>query len=67
MRVTCTSCESAVDHCHGTLIVHAGRMPECTDPGCTAFCHARHTFIVDCFDIAGGCACATETPTRRQA
>jgi hypothetical protein len=54
---TCLSCESAIDHCHGTLIIHAGRIGECTDEDCTDLDHARHTFVVDCADVAGGCAC----------
>ncbi|MCP2292953.1 hypothetical protein ACFYT3_24620 [Nocardia amikacinitolerans] len=68
MRATCPTCESAVDHCHGTLIIHAARMPECTDDDCIAFDHARHAFIIDCADLAGGCACTTQpSPSRRQA
>lgn len=60
MRV-CTSCDSALDHCHGTLIVHTDWSVECTD-GCFDSDRSRHSFIVDCFDIAGGCGCAvTET------
>ncbi|MBB5913482.1 hypothetical protein BJY24_002349 [Nocardia transvalensis] len=60
----CTSCDSALDHCHGTLIVHTDRSVECTDAGCHDTDHSRHTFIVDCFDVAGGCGCAlTETCT----
>ncbi|MGW0250884.1 hypothetical protein ACWDYH_30070 [Nocardia goodfellowii] len=58
MRLSpCHSCASAIDHCHGTLIVHPARRPECTDDVCIDPEHARHTFIVDCADIAGGCPC----------
>ncbi|QIS08239.1 hypothetical protein [Nocardia arthritidis] len=53
----CRSCESAVDHCHGTLIAHLGRLVECTEEDCADLDQARHTFIVDCADIAGGCSC----------
>ncbi|MBF6238178.1 hypothetical protein [Nocardia otitidiscaviarum] len=53
----CSSCTSALDHCHGTLVEHADRSVECTDPDCPDSAHARHTFIVDCGDIAGGCHC----------
>lgn len=59
---TCPSCESAVDHCHGTRIVHLGRIAECTDEDCLDPDHARHTFVVDCADVAGGCACTTHSP-----
>lgn len=64
MRVlNCPSCESTVDHCHGTLIVHLGRAAECTEADCIDFDHARHAFVVDCIDIAGGCACAAPNTT----
>ncbi|BAD55142.1 hypothetical protein [Nocardia farcinica] len=62
----CRSCDTAVDHCHGTLIVHVSRVEECTEPDCVDLDHARHTFVVDCGDIAGGCACAA-TEVRRTA
>ncbi|MEV0250030.1 hypothetical protein AB0H76_25770 [Nocardia sp. NPDC050712] len=58
MRLSpCHSCASAIDHCHGTLVLHLAQRPECTDENCADPEHARHTFIVDCTDIAGGCAC----------
>ncbi|MEV4241076.1 MULTISPECIES: hypothetical protein [unclassified Nocardia] len=65
MRVpTCPSCESAIDHCHGTLIVHLARTAECTEADCIDLDHTRHAFVVDCGDIAGGCACAVLAPDR---
>ena len=54
---TCRSCASAVDHCHGTLFVHAVSGAECTEIDCIDPDHARHTFVVDCADLAGGCVC----------
>lgn len=53
----CAGCESATDHCHGTLIVHVGRGAECTTQQCVDLDHARHLYIVDCLDVAGGCSC----------
>ncbi len=58
----CSSCDSALDHCHGTLIVHADRKVECTDPDCPDADRSRHTFVVDCHDVAGGCGCAVTEP-----
>ncbi|MFE2956752.1 hypothetical protein ACWCW7_19295 [Nocardia tengchongensis] len=55
---SCASCESALDHCHGTLIVHAAGPVECTESECFDTDRARHLFVADCFDAAGGCACA---------
>ncbi|ONM47460.1 hypothetical protein B0T44_22530 [Nocardia donostiensis] len=54
---TCRSCVSEIDHCHGTLMLHAGRIAECTDSGCVDADFARHTFTVECTDVAGGCRC----------
>ena len=70
--MACLSCETGtdqldrLDHCHGTLIVHTDNTVECTDDDCYSTDQARHTFIVDCFDVAGGCGC-TETATIRRA
>lgn len=65
MRATnCPSCAAALDHCHGTLVLHAGRIAECTDAGCFDFDHARHTFIVECGDLAGGCRCGSPSSVR---
>ena len=57
---SCSSCQSAIDHCHGTLIVHANRGDECTEEDCVDKNHSRHTFVVDCGDVAGGCTFAKE-------
>ena len=48
---------AGLDLCDGTLIVHAGNILECTDDGCDDHEPARHGFVVDCYDLAGGCAC----------
>ncbi|MFE9583306.1 hypothetical protein ACFYO1_43525 [Nocardia sp. NPDC006044] len=63
----CSSCESAADHCHGTLIVHSTRLTECTENDCVDLDYVRHTFVVDCADLAGGCACAEPHTARRPA
>ncbi|MEA5365129.1 hypothetical protein VA596_36735 [Amycolatopsis sp., V23-08] len=56
----CASCDAAIDHCHGTLVVHPeGGFAECTDPGCVDGDRLRHGLIVDCQTLGGGCACAT--------
>ncbi|MEV0298810.1 hypothetical protein [Nocardia sp. NPDC050710] len=63
-KPSCLSCESVIDHCHGTLIIHPARIAECTDLDCLDLTHARHAFVIDCADIAGGCPCTAQTPTR---
>lgn len=53
----CSLCESALDHCHGTLIAHADGSYECTDWSCAAADRVRHPFLADCSNVAGGCEC----------
>ncbi|GAA5045313.1 hypothetical protein [Nocardia callitridis] len=62
----CLFCDRAIDHCHGTLIVHAGNTTECTERDCVDLDHARHTFVIDCGDLAGGCACAEPNIAMRE-
>ncbi len=37
MSATCRECGADVEHehCHGTVIVHIGQRPECTEADCT--------------------------------
>ncbi|WP_433564114.1 hypothetical protein ACQP1O_01300 [Nocardia sp. CA-151230] len=66
----CSLCESALDHCHGTLIVHAAGSVECTESDCFDTDRSRHLFVADCSAMAGGCACAAaaaETGRRTRA
>ncbi len=60
----CSSCDAALDHCHGTVIVHLDRSEECTEMDCYDSDHSRHAFVVDCFVIAGGCGCAVKETCR---
>jgi hypothetical protein len=41
----CPSCREGLDHCHGTLLVHAGAI-ECTDPACAGPVRERHELLV---------------------
>ena len=53
----CWDCGSDLDHCHGTLVIHGDGTVECTDGACIVLDPARHTLIIPCGRIAGGCAC----------
>ncbi|MBL1073514.1 hypothetical protein JK358_03825 [Nocardia sp. 2] len=53
----CSLCEAALDHCHGTLIVHTDLAVECTEPECDSLDQVRHPRLADCADVIGGCAC----------
>ncbi|HEY7594233.1 MAG TPA: hypothetical protein VH969_13855 [Actinophytocola sp.] len=59
--MTCPDCGDRVDHCHGTLVLHADDVEvtaECIDPACDAPELASHTLVVGCGEL--GCpACAT--------
>ncbi|MFF0281567.1 hypothetical protein ACFYSW_14735 [Rhodococcus aetherivorans] len=61
--MTCRACRSDLDHCHGTLVVHATVPVECTEPDCFDTSRVRHMLVVDCSDLAHGCGC-TETYAR---
>jgi hypothetical protein len=51
--------DSGLDQCEGTLVVHVdgGFLLECTDPECVDLDQLRHSLIVDCTALAGGCVC----------
>lgn len=54
---TCRACLSDLDHCHGTLVVHATTTVECTDPDCFDTSRVRHVLVIDCSELARGCGC----------
>ncbi|MFC4001793.1 hypothetical protein ACFS2C_01695 [Prauserella oleivorans] len=55
--MTCQSCETGLDHCHGTLVQHVSGVVECTDDGCTEFEIVRHSLVIECESVDGGCGC----------
>lgn len=55
--MTCVSCRTGLDHCHGTVLLHVDGGAECTEPDCADAVLARHALVVDCDSIEGGCAC----------
>jgi hypothetical protein len=56
MSSMCRECEAGLAHCHGTLILHSGARPDCTDPDCSYPELTIHTFVVDCDVVACECA-----------
>jgi hypothetical protein len=56
---SCSDCRSGVDHCHGTLVMHADGTVDCTDAACELGDLIRHAFVIDCAAVLGGC-CAAE-------
>ncbi|MBS4728015.1 hypothetical protein MSM1_06505 [Mycobacterium sp. SM1] len=59
MDTSCRDCRAGVEHCHGTLIRHLLRDPECTEDGCAGPLPTPHTFIIDCDAV--GCGCGEPT------
>ncbi|EID54048.1 hypothetical protein SacxiDRAFT_1806 [Saccharomonospora xinjiangensis XJ-54] len=57
------SCRTGLDHCHGTVVLHIDAEctdAECTDAECTDVQLLRHTLIIRCDDVEGGCGCQAE-------
>ncbi|MGB8404203.1 MAG: hypothetical protein WCE30_09080 [Mycobacterium sp.] len=54
LSTTCRQCGDDLQHCHGTVIIHAGQAAECTDEDCVTP-EAEHLFRIDCDTV--GCAC----------
>ena len=61
MSATCLECgaDTAHEHCHGTVIVHIGQRPECTEADCTTP-EDVHGYTIDCYAV--GCGCAVDQP-----
>ncbi|MBF0660158.1 MULTISPECIES: hypothetical protein [unclassified Rhodococcus (in: high G+C Gram-positive bacteria)] len=55
--MTCRECDSRIDHCHGSLILHSAVEVECTDDTCVDLSIVRHALVAECTDLVGGCAC----------
>ncbi|HKV21356.1 MAG TPA: hypothetical protein VJR50_20155 [Mycobacterium sp.] len=55
MDSDCRGCRGDLDHCHGTVILHALQRSECTEADCV-MPDIAHAFVVDCDAI--GCVCA---------
>lgn len=61
----CRDCTAAVDHCHGTLVIHSSSLAECTEPGCVDLEYVRHYLVLDCSEITGGCQCVAQIELRQ--
>lgn len=61
MSATCRECGADIEHehCHGTVIVHVGQRPECTEADCTTP-EDVHGYTIDCYAV--GCGCAVDQP-----
>jgi hypothetical protein len=51
----CRECRAGLEHCHGTIIYHPLRSPECTEDGCAGAEVIPHAFAVDCDVVGCGC------------
>lgn len=44
----CPDCETLLEHCHGTLILHVLGFVECSDPDCRQPRIERHAAVLEC-------------------
>jgi hypothetical protein len=44
--MSCRDCAQDVEHCHGTLVLVAEAVVECTEPGCLDTGRDRHDLVV---------------------
>lgn len=63
MSMECAACAQDLDHCHGSLVVHLDGVEECTEPDCVDLDQVRHTLVVDCREVQGGCRCTITVET----
>lgn len=45
------------DSCEGTLVIHTVGDAECTEPDCVDLEYVRHSLVLECEEITGGCQC----------
>ena len=62
MSSECRDCLAELEHCHGTVIHHAGYRSECTEEGCVTP-EVVHALRIDCDAI--GCSCAVAVSAHR--
>ncbi len=58
--MTCVSCRTGLDHCHGTVLVHVDGGLECTEPDCVDAVLLRHTLVIRCAEVEGECDCLAD-------
>jgi hypothetical protein len=58
MVTECQLCNRAIEHCHGTLVLHSDATIECTDELCEELQVDLHELVLECRQVAGGCECA---------
>ncbi|BBY74825.1 hypothetical protein MPRF_17240 [Mycolicibacterium parafortuitum] len=54
MTEQCRACRTGLEHCHGALIHHTLRRPECTEDECFVAA-SDHDMHLDCSAV--GCLC----------
>ena len=53
----CWSCATAVDHCHGTLVLHADGGIDCDEVATCGADPGRHEWWLTCAELAWRCSC----------
>ena len=53
----CRACSSEVDHCHGTVVIHADGSVDCTEVRCVDVSETRHSYVLACSIALRECGC----------
>ena len=59
MSLQCRYCRDGWEHCHGTVILHEQRRPECMEDDCEDPDFIPHVLRIDCGAV--GCPCGHAT------
>lgn len=62
MSNRCPRCRAGLAHCHGTIIDHRLRRPECTEDGCSDTEPALHAFSMGCEAVDCRCQAPLGAP-----
>lgn len=60
MSNDCRDCRAGLAHCHGTIIDHPLRVPECSDDTCTDTTPVLHGYAIGCDAVGCGCGVPVE-------
>lgn len=61
-KASCRECEEAVDHCHGTVMLHSDGSVECTEVHCSDLSEFRHIYVLTCTVVINECRCREGNP-----
>ena len=51
----CDDCDEGLEHCHGTLVLHADETTECDEQARCGAAEPAHRWWVTCIELGCGC------------